>query len=292
MSRNNDINDDEIRIIGTSESSGGDKPSKWWIVAAVILLAALVVGIVLLSLRNNNREVPPQDTDTVSEYFDGGVTPEGEWFRNEDPRYGKEIVIQDTVVNGIGLRIYTPYNLRPELHVGTLDTNDRSILFCTQAADLRADNHKILGAFVYKGEPMAWGLSKRGFCAIINGEINLGVADNSPWFEEATEKGGYFFRQYPLVDNGEAVKNNPENSSIRRTLCSWNGRVCIVATLDPIKMNDFSEMLAQMGVRDAIYLVGSSSAHGWVIDNQGNQTLFSHPHQTLPENINYILFRK
>lgn len=31
--------------------------------------------------------------------------------------------------------------------------------------------------------------------------MTVGVDDNSPLFEEATEKGGYFFRQFPLVDN-------------------------------------------------------------------------------------------
>lgn len=33
------------------------------------------------------------------------------------------------------------------------------------------------------------------------------MEDNSPLFEAATEKGGYFFRQYPLVDNGVLVDN-------------------------------------------------------------------------------------
>ena len=49
---------------------------------------------------------------------------------------------------------------------------------------------------------MAWGLSKKGYVSIIEDKITVGVADNSPLFEEATEKGGYFFRQYPLVNNG------------------------------------------------------------------------------------------
>lgn len=44
------------------------------------------------------------------------------------------------------------------------------------------------------------------YCGVIDGKLTVGVADNSPLFEEATEKGGYFFRQYPLVDNGVLVE--------------------------------------------------------------------------------------
>ena len=49
--------------------------------------------------------------------------------------------------------------------------------------------------------------------AIINDKITIGIADNSPLFEQATETGGYFFRQYPLVDNGKLVENEPKNKS-------------------------------------------------------------------------------
>ena len=42
---------------------------------------------------------------------------------------------------------------------------------------------------------------------MIDGKVTIGVAENSSLFEEATEKGGYFFRQYPLVDKGTLVEN-------------------------------------------------------------------------------------
>lgn len=65
-------------------------------------------------------------------------------------------------------------------------------MFTAQAADVRADNGDIVGAFVLKGEPKAWGLSKKGFCATISGNVTIGVANNTPLFEEATETEGYF----------------------------------------------------------------------------------------------------
>ena len=50
---------------------------------------------------------------------------------------------------------------------------------------MRADNGGIVGAFVLKGEPKAWGLSKCGYCASIDGKVTIGVADNSPLFGHA-----------------------------------------------------------------------------------------------------------
>ena len=32
------------------------------------------------------------------------------------------------------------------------------------------------------------------------------------------EKGGYFFRQYPLVDNGVLVDNEPKGKAIRKAI--------------------------------------------------------------------------
>ena len=109
--------------------------------------------------------------------------------------------IRDTLINDIPLRIYIPHNAEMSLHIGRMNQQDTSVIYTAQAADVRADNGGIVGAFVLKGTPRAWGLSKKGFCASIDGVVTVGVAENSPLFEEATEKEGYFFRQYPLVDN-------------------------------------------------------------------------------------------
>lgn len=51
-------------------------------------------------------------------------------------------------INDIVLDIYIPHNAEPKLAVGRLDKNDSNILFAAQAADIRADNQKITGAYV------------------------------------------------------------------------------------------------------------------------------------------------
>ena len=96
----------------------------------------------------------------------------------------------------------------------------------------------------------------------------MGVADNSPLFEQATERGGYFFRQYPLVYNGTPIFNEPKGKAIRRGICDMNGVIFMVETLAKESFNDFAQALADMGTDNAIYLVGST-AYGWAVDRKG-----------------------
>jgi hypothetical protein len=173
------------------------------------------------------------------------------------------VVTKDTTVNDIPMRLYVPLNMTPRLEVGYKcidDTTHNMLLF--QAADIRADNKKIVGAFVLRGKPLSWGLSKKGYCGIIGDQVTIGVADNSPLFEQATEVGGYFFRQYPLVSNGVLVENELKSQSTRRGLCELEGKVVVVETYTPESLHDFSQALVDIGTTNAIYLVGSS-AIGW-----------------------------
>ena len=93
----------------------------------------------------------------------------------------------------------------------------------------------------------------------------MGVADNSPLFEKATECQGHFFRQYPLVSNGQMVPNKIRGKSIRRGICQRNDEIFMVETMNKESFHDFSLALVDLGVDQAVYLVGSTAA-GWAID--------------------------
>ncbi len=178
--------------------------------------------------------------------------------------------IRDTTVLNILLRIYIPHHAELTLHIGKMDLQDKSVIYAAQAADIRADNGGIVGAFVLKGEPRAWGQSKEGFCASIGGKVTVGVAKNTSLFEQATEEEGYFFRQYPLVHKGQVIQDTPKGKSIRRGLCYSKGQVFMVESLNRVTFHDFSNSLVSLGVDEAIYLVGSSS-YGWAIDRNNNR---------------------
>ena len=292
MKTEKDIRDDEIRVIGGGGDATRSNPLKWWIWGG-FMIAVISVIVVVVFIFCRKSQIPDDQT-----YFE----PQPRIERSVDAlpgKFGREvdsltrgfIEIQDTVINDIPLRIYIPHNAKMSLHVGRLDKRDTSIIFAAQAADIRRDNRKIVGAFVLKGEPLAWGLSKKGYCAIINDKITIGIADNSPLFEQATETGGYFFRQYPLVDNGKLVENEPKNKSVRRALCDRNGEVMMVESLSNESFHDFAQALVDLGITNAIYLVGSS-AYGWAVNDSGDRIEFGIENLRLPKNASYIVLRR
>lgn len=294
MMKEENISDSEIRVIGRAASQV--KPSSpWRVVAIVVAVTAVIALLVWLLWPKASEQLPEQgifDPETSLSASAGGIQPHPlqAWFASLDSIAAVGTVTKDTTVNDIPLRIYVPLNSTPHLEVGynVLDNPQQSILFF-QAADVRADNKQIVGAFVLRGKPLSWGLSKRGYCAIIGGKVTVGVADNSPLFEQATEHGGYFFRQYPLVDNGKLVENELKNKSIRRGLCDIDGHIAVVGTQSTESLHDFAQALADIGVSNAIYLVGSS-AQGWSMDAEGNGTKMGLWDERVYKNVSFIVW--
>ena len=287
MYKIDDIQDDEIRVLGNVESSreetlssqgrpprSGRRKRAGIIAAAVIAAVASVAIVAFLCLKN--FRTPPEDEpgfydradSTAIATRDESLSRLGD-YSDTLKAYTEHI---SRTINDIPLEIYIPHNAVPRLFVGAPSPEDKNVVFTTQAADIRADNGKIVGAFVLKGEPLSWSISKKGYCGIIGGHITVGVAENSPLFEQATETGGYFFRQYPLVDNGVIVENAPKGKSVRKALCERQGEIFVAMSVNPESFHDFSEALADLGVSNAIYLVGSAS-YGYFRDRDDHLSI-------------------
>lgn len=287
-----DIRDDEFRVIGKPSSSpeNGEEKRRKLLISTLSLILVLAIGLVVF-LKWPKEEVENADDGLFEDLPEVIVN-------HEIPKpFGTDTNLSftekiDTVINDVLLSIYIPHNASPELTLGVPDRNDKSIILAAQAADIRKDNRKILGAFVLKGEPLAWGLSKKGFCAIIEDKVTVGVSENSPLFEEATEKDGYFFRQFPLVENGVLVENEPKNKTMRKALCSRAGQIFVAVSETDESFHDFSQALVDLDVENAIYLVGSHSSFGWYVDANGEKTLFAPDvHRGTYQNENYIVWR-
>lgn len=290
MGRYKDIRDDEIRIISASQEKNGFRLWVW------VCLATSGVAIILALLFLLNNQKPDTETESIQVVFEPVKEPipesdyATEWLGNyTDTVKTYTEHLRDTI-NDIPLDIYIPHNAVPELVLGVPDLHDKSIVFTTQAADIRADNGKIVGAFVLKGKPLSWGLSKKGYCGIIDDKITVGVADNSPLFEEATEKGGFFFRQYPLVDKGVLVENEPKGKSIRKALCDRNGEIMVIMSTTPESFHDFAQALIDMKVDNAIYLVGGIS-FGYFRDFYDQLSIIYNKHRYGYKYENFIVWR-
>ena len=281
-----DIQDTEIRVLGDSSPA----PKRKW--GWIILIAALAIGVVASIIAFSCAR--SQEEEGIFEKSARQVIPHPlrGWMQSLDSITDICVITKDTTINDIPMRLYVPLNMTPRLEVGYKcidDTTKNMLLF--QAADVRADNKKIVGAFVLRGKPLSWGLSKKGYCGIIGDQVTIGVADNSPLFEQATEVGGYFFRQYPLVSEGMLVENELKSQSTRRGLCELEGRVVVAETFTPESLHDFSQALVDLGTTNAIYLVGSS-AIGWYRTMDGLGIASGQWEPRVYKNVSFIVWAK
>lgn len=292
-----DIQDDQIRIIGQNIERKPLSRGVWVAIIALVMIAVAAVALLIAQKREAQTAELSAPEPAFFEPIEEVEIVEQKWLGSNVAQEREGFTeIRDTLINDIPLRIFIPHNAEMSLHIGRMNKEDKEIVYVAQAADIRADNGGIVGAFVLKGEPRAWGLAKKGFCASINGVVTVGVADNSHLFEYATEQGGYFFRQYPLVSDGQLVENKPKGKSIRRAICDRQGEIFMIESGTAESFHDFAQALVDLGVDQAVYLVGSS-AYGWAVDAEGNVHEFGEDNyytgrQRMPKNTSYIVWRK
>ena len=261
--KNDEIQDDEIRVI-SSQNYNSDllpkpkpprKPSRksLWLALIGLLIVAVCVGWKIIDSNSAPAEETPA-VETVSASLTDSIVPKKNPLRAQP-----FTTATDTVVNGTALTILTPHNASPILTIGPDAISDTSAVLIAQAADIRADNGMIVGTFVIDGKLIGHGEKKAGFCAIIDGKITIGVAETTPLFEQAIDSRGYFFRQYPLVVAGQIVENKPKGRALRKALADLNGHPVVLVSRERLTFHDFSQALCDIGVTNAIYLVGSSA---------------------------------
>lgn len=286
----NDIDNNEIRIITSENRQKDTGTSRRRLISAIIIGAAvlLIAALTILWTVTDSKddadetiaavEVPEAEPPVIIEPVAEPVAA---------PAYTS---VRDTLVGGIWLRFLTPHNARPVLEIGSGAMDDTTAVLTAQASDIRADNGEIAGAYVVAGELVSRGQRKTGFCAIVDGQISIGAADATPLFEQAMNSGGYFFRQYPLVVGGQPVENKPKGRAVRKALAETGGSFSVVVSTDRLTFGEFSQALCDAGVRNAIYLVGSSSFCSYT-DAEGVRTVSCRRAGRVPENINFIVWR-
>lgn len=290
MERKIDRLDDEFRVLGTGSPVPDGRPDgsrRGRQVAWVSLAIVALLGIGIISFWP--KEVPQ---DEVEGFFESSNEAASVKALGRDASLSPYAERLDTLVSGLPVSLLIPHHATPRLVVGHPDDYDRQGVLAAQAADIRSDNWEILGEFVLAGKQLAKGVSKKGYCAIIDGKLTLGVGESTPLLSEAMEKGGYFFRQFALVDDGEPVENNLKNKTIRKALCERGGQVFVAVSREDVAINDFARTLADLDVDEAVYLIGGKGAFGWMLDAEGRREQFGNEDMR-PEyhNESYIIWQ-
>lgn len=281
--------DNEVYFLGSESKKETNKTSgqKW--IAILILLFLVITGILSVIYLIGENKTPDYyfepEEETTQQSISVATTDTNETLLPKG-----YIEVTEETVNDVPLTVYTPHHAIMSLCLGMPNPADTTILYTAMAADIRRDNMEIVGDFVLSGKRLARGVAKKGFCAIEKDTITIGVGESTPLLQSVIENSGSFFRQYPLVQNGELVENKPKNKSIRRALAVRNERIVMVESKNKESFHDFSQALIDIGVSDAIYLVGGD-AYGWYQDKEYIRKEFGVLQPELPENISYIIWR-
>ena len=256
-----DIHEDEIRIISPDvkyfQASSDDPEPRfpWWGLVAVVVIIVLAFALVRTIRHASTYEDDEPGEAQITEITEMPEPATAESVEAAAPYTS----LTDTVIGGRRLTILQPHNAVAGLVIGDSILDADGPVLVAQAADVRRDNGQIVGAYVINGEMISRGKAKSGFCAIIGDEITIGVAQTTPLLERTTEENGFFFRQYPLVYEGEVIENKLENLSQRKALALLNDKVVVILRHDRLSLLDFSQALVDLGVKNAIYLTGSSA---------------------------------
>ena len=288
------MDDNDIRVLGTtiSQSSNkngaGDSNGKngwhkylYWVAGVAILLAVTVVILVGMKAKKdgNNTPAAPETEKTATTKKNKG----GKGY----------VTVTDTTVNDIPMRIYTPHNAVPELHMGNVDVDTTPYVLGAMAADVGRDKNewKVVSGFIYKGQLMSHSISRWGYCAIIRGKVTIGRELHTPLFEQCIDEGGDFFRHDALVVKGKNVSTSKRGRAVRRALAVIGGNPCIVETETIVRLHDFAEAMCELNVTEAIGLMGSGNAVRWAIDRRGRRYATGNTEAAFPPCVNYIVWR-
>ena len=268
------FSDNEIQVLGPSSKHSF---KKWlW------LVPLFVVGIIGIYFSMFQEKETAKRIDSHTEL-------------NTPSTIQKELEMTSGVeyetieVNDVWMHVFKLLDMAPELTLDVSSYTDSTQCFILQAADIRKDNKKFVGDFVLNGKKLSWGKSKKGYCAIIDGRVTIGMGKDDEVMNHCIANGGSFFRQYPLVINGILQKNEVKGKSIRRALAQNKNGLYVIMTSKRESLYDFSEALQDMGMKDAISLVGGNKTYMyWLQDGQ----YWESDDLDLVTNRNFIVFRR
>ena len=280
MKRNEE---DEIQVLGTSSCKR--RKGKTVRLGIFVLCLVLLAGSVVWFVRNS--EDGDEMEGQILEMEQQMVAPAGSL-----PRGVSSLVLSIDSINDVKMRIYALNSLSAGLSFDLPDKGDTTVFLVVPAADIRRDNSGIVGDFVLRGERLARGKRKSGYCAVLDGQVVLGNATDDEVMERCLRQKGDFFRQYPLVINGEIQENRLKGKALRRALARQGDNLYFVESCNRESVYDFAEALADFGFSEALYLVGGNT-YGWWREDGKNVHELSRRDEDLSEpNLNYLVFRR
>lgn len=185
---------------------------------------------------------------------------------------------------GVALNFYELQGLKAEVSFTEPDSTDQSVYMYSRCSDHTSFDAEgkmhYLGSLVAEGKEIEDDLSRRGYCAMANGNIVIGISRSEKVKDYVIEQQGSFFRQFILVSNGVLPSRFYLHGKVeRRGLGRIGNKLYLIETRHKETMWDFADALREYGFIDAIYITGGANysfyrtADG-TVHTMGNDTTF------------------
>ncbi len=281
--------EDEIQVLGIPTES---KKTGWRkrVIGYIILMIVGIIGITCYWLwwntpHTEDNKVLADKESCISLLIDNGQNTV------KDKVDARISILADTV-NDVPMQIFMLEGVHANLCMGLPPVQDTTILMTLPAADIRKDNLGIVGDFVLDGRRYGNGKRKEGYCAMLQGQLFLGVSVSDTIMNYCMNRQGSFFRQYALVSEHKIWPNRLKGKSLRRAIAKKknDARIYVVVSRQRESLYDFSEALSDYGMCDAIYLPGGDAYAFYRVNDEvfflGLSQEYVYP------NTNYLVFSK
>lgn len=173
------------------------------------------------------------------------------------------IATSDSIL-GVALNFYELQGLKAEVSFTEPDSTDQSVYMYSRCSDHTTfdANGKMhyLGSLVAGGKEIEDDLSRRGYCAMANDNIVIGISRSEDVKDYVIKRKGSFFRQFILLSNGVLPSRFYLHGKVeRRGLGRIGNKLYIIETRNKETMWDFADALREYGFTDAIYITGGAN---------------------------------
>ncbi len=178
------------------------------------------------------------------------------------PSEAPAVVMKSDSILGVGLNMYELRGLQAEISFTEPTPADSDVYLYSRSSDFTSYDPKAnqyLGSLVVNGNVLQSNTSRRGYCAMANGHVLIGVARDEKVRDYCAERGGSFFRQFILVSDGVLPPRFYLHGKVeRRALGSMGGKLYYIESRGKQGMYEFADALREYGFTDAIYITGGS----------------------------------
>lgn len=203
-------------------------------------------------------------------------------------------IIKDT--SDFSLVIYRPVCASLALVAHRPDSTDKRIVLSVPSAFTAKNYTDVVGKFVAQDTVINNPTEQEtGYCVITEDKMLIKpLEDSSEYYSEyAVDNKGNYFQQMLLLYHGNKTACTvfgKQKPTFRRALCLKDGLPCVAESLNRMNIDDFTDVLAETGFTDAIYLDMGTWSEGFYKDIKANNMIIGKLRQNTSSQTNWLIF--